>query len=1059
MEPPIGLEALRLLDLGLSKAAHLHITSDDTRAEDLVRFLREIAPTLRPDVFPCWDCLPYDGASPTPDAMGRRMALLDAVRARDVRLVIVGPSGLLQRVPPVEAMRRFAVRAGETLDLGALRSFAARAGYVEDDRIDEPGEIAFRAEVVEVFAAGADRPVRIGLQGDLVTGIRRYDPVSLRSLEDVPGIDLLPVTELPESAFAEGPPPRGAEHLLPRAWPSLAALPDHLGQGGISVTPGALAALRRARAQIEEAHRDRESLGEGEALLPDALYLGEEDLAGILAQAETLDLSGWEPVPAFAEDRRPRAALARFARTQMEEGRRVVLLAATARDLRALGRATGAADPAQDWQEARATPEDVPALILSALARGFVDLPGRTAVVTARDVLGSRAAEDAAVSAVSAWQVAPDALAEGDLVVHEDRGLGCLEGLAPLPGAEGREAIRIGYAADQHLLVPVEEAGRIWRYGTGADVTLDRLNGAAWTNRKRKLDEGIAEAARALVAAAKERAARSARVFRPPSDIYERFAGRFPFALSPDQRRAIAEVLDDLAAERPMNRLVLGDVGFGKTEIALRAAAAVALSGAQVALVAPSTVLARQHAETFRRRFEGFGVTVAHLSRLVPSREAKAARDGLRDGSVRIVVGTHALLGKGVAFADLGLLIVDEEQRFGAAHKARLRALGADLHVLTMTATPIPRTLQTALVGLQDLSEIATPPARRRAVRTLSAEDDAAVLRQALLRERRRGGQSFVIVPRIAEIDATEARLRDLLPEARLRVAHGDLPPEELDRAMVDFAAGRGDILLATSIVETGLDVPRANTMIVMHPQLFGLAQLHQLRGRVGRGARQAYCYLMHGPGDDLDEAALRRLGTLQAFDRLGAGAAIAAEDLDQRGAGELFGERQSGHVRLIGLPLYQHLLAQAVRAARGEPPTARHVTLAMDGDGALPADYIPEAGLRLGLYRRLARAADPREVALLADEIEDRFGPPPAAAEGLLVAAEIRALARSLGIERVSAGPSGVALDLSPDAGVERFAEDLPEGVALEGRRLLRQEEADGDAARRALDLLRDLG
>jgi transcription-repair coupling factor (superfamily II helicase) len=480
-----------------------------------------------------------------------------------------------------------------------------------------------------------------------------------------------------------------------------------------------------------------------------------------------------------------------------------------------------------------------------------------------------------------------------------------------------------------------------------------------------------------------------------------------------------------------------------------------------VALVAPSTVLARQHAETFRRRFDGFDVTVAHLSRLVPAREARAARDGLRDGSVRIVIGTHALLGKGIAFADLGLLIVDEEQRFGAEHKARLRALGADLHVLTMTATPIPRTLQTSLAGLREMSEITTPPARRRPVRTLLAPDDAAVLKQALLRERRRGGQSFVVVPRITDIGPAEERVRDLLPDADVCVAHGELPPAGLDRAMVDFAGGRGDILLATSIVENGLDVPRANTMIVMRPQLFGLAQLHQLRGRVGRGARQAYCYLLQDAGEELDEAARRRLGTLQAFDRLGAGAAIAAEDLDQRGAGDLFGERQSGHVRLIGLPLYQHLLAQAVRVARGEAPIADHVALALGTGGSLPTDYIPEVSLRLGLYHRLARAADPREVTRLADEIEDRFGPPPSAAADLLVVAEIRALARTLRIDRVSAGPSGVAVDLAPDADAEQLGEGLPDGAELRERRIVRAaSSADGmDAARLALELLRDLG
>jgi transcription-repair coupling factor (superfamily II helicase) len=1058
-EPPIGLEALRLLELVSPEAAHLHITSEEQRAEDIVRFLSEIT-DLRSDAFLSWDCMPFDGASPSAEAMGRRMAVLDGMNAGAVRLVVTAPPGLLQRVPPAAALRRFTVTSGDAVDVTALRAFATGAGYVEDDRIDEPGEIAFRGEVVEVFPAGAERPFRIGLDGGRVTGIRLYDPISMRSVEDAERLDLLPVTELPESAFAEGVPPRGAEHRLSEAWPALSTLADHLGQAGMSIAPAAAGAVRLTRARVEEAWRDRRSHGDGTTLPSDALYLREGDVADVIARCTTLDLSDWRAVPAFAEERRPRASLSRFVREQTEEGRRVILLAATPRDRRALARAAGAAEEARDWGSACASARGTPVTLLSGLARGFVDVARGTAVVTAPEILGSRATAGVASPSVSTWQTALSVVTEGDLVVHEEKGLGRLEGLEPLPGSETGEAIRVAYAGDQQLLVPVDEAGRIWRYGTGGDVPLDRLNGTAWAKRKRRLDDGIAEAARAFVRATQERERRSAASFRPPSDAYERFAGRFPHALSPDQRRAVADVLADLDAGRPMNRLVLGDVGFGKTEVALRAAAAVALSGGQVALVAPSTVLARQHAETFRRRFDGFGMTVAHLSRLVPAREAKATRDGLRDGSVRIVVGTHALLGKGVAFAGPGLLIVDEEQRFGAAHKARLRALGADLHVLTMTATPIPRTLQTSLVGLQDISEIATPPARRRPVRTLMAPDDAAVLKQALLRERRRGGQSFVIVPRIADIEAVDRRLRDLLPNAELRVAHGELPPADLDVAMVDFAEGRGDILLATSIVENGLDVPRANTMVVMRPQLFGLAQLHQLRGRVGRGARQAYCYLLQQDGDEFDEAARRRLGTLQAFDRRGAGAAIAAEDLDQRGAGDLFGERQSGHVRLMGLPLYQHLLAQAVRVARGEAPAGDHVAVSLGTVGRLPADYIPEASLRLGLYHRLARAADPREVTLLADEIEDRFGPPPAAAAGLLVLAEVRALARILRIERVSAGPSGVAVDLAPDADAERLGDNLPHGAELRDGRILRPASGaeDMDAARLALELLRDL-
>jgi transcription-repair coupling factor (superfamily II helicase) len=464
-----------------------------------------------------------------------------------------------------------------------------------------------------------------------------------------------------------------------------------------------------------------------------------------------------------------------------------------------------------------------------------------------------------------------------------------------------------------------------------------------------------------------------------------------------------------------MDRLVVGDVGFGKTEVALRAAAAAALAGKQVAVVAPTTVLARQHVHTFTRRFADLGVEVAHLSRLVSPAEAKAVKAGLADGSVRVVVGTHALAGERVAFADLGLLIVDEEQRFGATHKQKLRSLGRGVHVLTLTATPIPRTLQTALVGLQDLSTILTAPSRRRPIRTFSVPYDGATVRAALLREKRRGGQSFVVVPRIEDIEPAAAELKKLAPELELLVAHGKLPAREVDETMVDFAEGRGDVLLATSIIESGLDVPRANTMVIRRADLFGLAQLHQLRGRVGRGRVQGVCYLMTEADAAMSEATAKRLGTLEAFDRLGAGMAISAADLDVRGAGDLVGDEQAGHVKLIGLSLYQQILAAALKAARGEPVDEWTTEFQLDAAGSIPASYVPEPEIRLNLYLRAARALTPAEAEALAEEIADRFGPPPEPVANLLALTHARTLARALKVVKVGAGPQAVALTFEP--------------------------------------------
>jgi transcription-repair coupling factor (superfamily II helicase) len=497
-----------------------------------------------------------------------------------------------------------------------------------------------------------------------------------------------------------------------------------------------------------------------------------------------------------------------------------------------------------------------------------------------------------------------------------------------------------------------------------------------------------------------------------PQPDYERFVAGFPYPETADQARAIAATLADLSSGRAMNRLVCGDVGFGKTEVALRAAAAVALAGRQVAIVAPTTVLARQHASTFRRRFAALGIEVAHLSRLVAPADAKRAKAGLADGTIRVVVGTHALAAKGVRYADLGLVVIDEEQRFGAAQKAKLRGLAAGAHALTLTATPIPRTLQAALVGLQEISVIATPPARRQPIRTFLVPFDDATVREALLRERGRDGQSFVVCPRVEDIAPLARTLAGLVPELDTTAIHGRMSAAEIDDAMIRFAEGAGDVLLATSIIESGLDVPRANTMLVWRPDRFGLAQLHQLRGRVGRGRARGVAYLLTDPASPLAPATRKRLETLQSLDRLGAGFAISARDLDHRGAGDLFGEEQAGHVRLIGVPLYQHLLARALAAARGEAVAEEwSPEINLEGHGSIPADYIPEVDLRINLHERLARLADEDEVDEFEEEIRNRFGAPPAPVERLIARARIWHQCRAYGVARVDAGPQAVAL------------------------------------------------
>jgi transcription-repair coupling factor (superfamily II helicase) len=559
-----------------------------------------------------------------------------------------------------------------------------------------------------------------------------------------------------------------------------------------------------------------------------------------------------------------------------------------------------------------------------------------------------------------------------------------------------------------------------------------------------------------LTELAAERAQRTAPVLEPDLAAYERFAAGFAFTETHDQARAIEAVRADLASGKPMDRLVVGDVGYGKTEVALRAAAAAALAGKQVALAAPTTVLARQHIETFAERFEGSGITVAGLSRLSSAAEKKAVKAGLKDGSIRVVVGTGAVAGKGIAYADLGLVIIDEEQRFGAADKTRLRDLSAG-HVLTLSATPIPRTLQNALIGLQQLSIIATPPARRQPIRTQVGAFDAEVVRTALLREKSRGGQSFVVVPRIEDMAPLSEQLRKLVPELELIEAHGKMPAADLDEAMVCFARGDGDVLLATNIIEAGLDVPRANTMVIWRADRFGLSQLHQLRGRVGRGSRRGQVLLLTDPEHAIAPRTLKRLRTLEAFDRLGAGFAIAGRDLDMRGAGDLLGEAQAGHMKLIGVDLYQFLLESAVRSARGEDVERWTPELHLGLDGRLPAEWIPDEELRVTLYARLARLADPEAIEHFAEELEDRFGALPEAAGTLLTVARIRASAKAARIARIDAGPGAIAFTPRRD-----FAGDTKAaGLTAKGDRLLLAERIEDAGKRldRVAEMLVELG
>ena len=1041
----------------------IHLARSEARAERLAGVVAAFSPDLDTVLLPAWDCLPYDRASPSRDTMGRRVdavTRLSAERDRPV-LVVATTEAVLQRLPPRDAVAqsRLGLAAGAALDLVGLQSFLDRTGYASDERVDEPGEAALRGEVIDIFPPASPRPFRIEHLDERIVAIHAYDPITQRSTEPVDRIVIGAASELvlaPESESQQERFP-GAEHWLPQFYPKLETLFDLLPEARLVLEPEIEDRAGAFLDQIAEAHEARiafrrvESADERrrEPLAPNGLYLDRAEWDGILATRDPARLPvaarGRPAVPRSSTGGNPAPAFRSYVEDRLDAGERVVLAApgdvARRRLLRALRRPAAEVPEIGNWDAALALAAGSLATLSAPLAEGF-RAEGIT-VVAAADVLGSSVGLPAAETPHSGFSLGGAELRLGDAVIHEEHGVGVLRGVETVIEDEiPRDCLRLHYHGDTSLLVAADELDRLWRYGSDAGgVTLDRLNGDRWGERRATVQAQIAESAQALVALARERDAATAPQIVPPARLFARFVRRFPYTPTPDQASAIDDALADLRSGRRMERLVCGDVGYGKTEVALRAAAAVALSGRQVALIAPTTVLVRQHLQNFQRRFAGFDVTVAGLSRLTPRAEAARVKAGLADGTVQVAIGTHALAGKGMRFKDLALVIIDEEQRFGAGQKAAMQALGRGAHRLAMTATPIPRTLQTALVGLRDLSLIATPPARRAPIRTFVLPLDRVVMREALLRERRRGGQSFVVCSRIADLAPIAAVLREIAPDFEVLEAHGRMPAEALDETMLRFADGEGEVLLATNIIEAGLDVPAANTMVVWRPDRFGLAQLHQLRGRVGRGRTRGVVYLMTDPAQKLADATEQRLRTLAAADRLGAGFIISARDLDLRGAGDLVGEAQAGHMKLIGIELYQHLLDRALALGRGEtPPQDWRPLLRLGIEARLPPEYVPEEEVRIGLYRRAARLSE-HEVDGFAEEIEDRFGPPPPAVEDMIELARLRARCTALRIATLEAGPQAVAVTFRDDAAAKRagrIVERLGDALRWRGERLI---------------------
>ncbi|RIY01463.1 DEAD/DEAH box helicase [Aureimonas flava] len=1047
---PVGATAVRLLDrMDATQTDPLvFVARTERRARDIASLLRAMEPDTAVAYFPPWDCLPYDGLAPSRAAMGQRMGVLRWLTNRRnlPRILVTTAEALVRRVPPRSAWKMLhrEFRAGDAFDPDAMRPFLQSLGYLFDDRVDEPGEAAIRGRVVDFFPAGGSLPCRIEHADGRIASIRSYDPLTQRTIREIDCLIVDPASELVGDDSAPEPV---SDARLSRARRTETVF-HYLGDARLLLEDGAEgngeAFLDAAQAAFEEARDGARPRARAGLPAPDKILMRpaewREALAGAL-DAVIADPGADEPqavatLPNFAAEAAPWSALRAFLgkgdhpmRLVLAAGSRPLLNEWHRRARRNLG---GDWERATAWATVGASAGNSRWSMLLPVAEGFVLRDRGVVVVTPQD-LGGHTAAGSAEPGSAALLAAIDDYEIGDAVVHIDHGVGLLRGLETIE-RDGRplDALRLDYADDASLLVPLEEIGALWRYGADpGDLKLDRLKGEGWINRRNDLLGRVQETARGMVDLMSVRRKAKARVLKPERRAFERFCAGFPYPLSPDQSSAVDAVLADLASGRPMDRLVCGDVGFGKTEVGLRAAAAAVSAGRQAAIVAPTTVLAKQHTRTALRRFRAMGVEVAHLSRLTSPDEAKRIRAGLASGEIRLVVGTHALCGDGVAFRDLALMVIDEEQRFGARHKARLRNLAKGGHVLTMTATPIPRTLQASFVGLNDISVIATPPILRRPIRTVLQPFDEGLVRDALLREKRRQGQSFVVCPRVEDIEPMAERLRALVPELEVLVVHGKLPAETIDEVALSFGEGGGDVLLATNIIESGLDVPAANTMIVWRPDRFGLAQLHQLRGRVGRGSRRGTAYLLTDPEADLGEAAAKRLQTVERLSGLGAGFTISTRDLDLRGAGELLGEEQAGHLQLVGLSLYRHLIERALAVAEGKPvPDDWTPDIVMGASGSIPAEYVPDPAARINLYSRIDRLRDRSGLELLVEEIDDRFGPIPTQAKILLKAAELRLRCRELGIQKLASGPKGTAATFRTRDDAARYeARRLPQG------------------------------
>ncbi len=1099
---PEGLDAILVAELARkTPGGVLHIARDDLRLAATADAIRFFAPDVAVLILPAWDCLPYDRVSPNSDISANRMATLcqlAALKNKQSLVVVTTVNAVLQRMPTQETVADalFSARPGDRVDLTELSGFLERNGYTPASMVLEPGEFAVRGGIVDIFAPDGPEPLRLDLFGDTLDTVRVFDPLTQCTTGTRECANLLPVSEVrlttdaikrfratyvklfgPATgsdplyeAVSAGRKHQGMEHWLPLFHGQLETIFDYLPDAAITVDYLAKDSRDARLAMVDDYYQARVNApDEGimaapryKPLPPDQLYLAGSDWDAALGDRTVRDFSGFQTperqsvmdaggrlgrdfTPERAQpDVNVFDAVRDHLRGLHKSNKRVLIACYSRGSCERLRDVLRDHDVAQvtmidHWAELTQADPSIVGITVLPLEHGFeaTDL----AVLSEQDILGDRHTRRPKRSRrAENFLTETTILSAGDIIVHKDHGIGRFEGLKTIDAVGApHDCLHLIYHGGDKLYVPVENIDVLSRYSSDlSSVQLDKLGGSGWQARKLKLKKRIRDMADKLIAIAAARELKTIEPMPAPEGLYDEFCARFPYQETDDQRRAIDDTVDDLASGKLMDRLVCGDVGFGKTEVALRVAFIAAMEGKQVAIVCPTTLLARQHYKTFTERFTGLPIEIRQLSRLVSSKDASETRSGMADGHVDIIIGTHALLGKNIKFRDLGLLIVDEEQHFGVAHKERLKGLKADIHVLTLTATPIPRTLQLALSGVRELSLIATPPVDRLAVRTFVVPFDTLVVREALLREHFRGGQSFYVCPRVADLEAAAAFLRNEIPEVTFAIAHGQMPPADIDEVMTAFYDGAYDVLLSTTIIESGLDIPAVNTLIVHRADMYGLSQLYQLRGRIGRAKLRGYAYLTVPPDRVLTENADKRLRVLQALDTLGAGFSLASHDMDIRGAGNLLGEEQSGQVREVGIELYQEMLEEAVALARtggvlegeAEQDTSWTPQINIGAAILIPESYVPDLSARMALYRRIANLADRTEIDDFAAEMIDRFGSIPDEFQHLLKIVEIKSLCREASIARIEAGPKGVTISFHDDfypnpAGLVGFISD----------------------------------